>query len=422
MQHNDIYNLIKKLWPLNRSLAGVENRKSLKILKEICPNLMIKSFKSGSKVFDWTVPNEWNVREAYIKNSKGKKIVDFKKNNLHLMSYSEPVSKFINLKDLKKKLFSNKDLPNAIPYRTSFYKRDWGFCVTDNFIKKLKKDKYYVKIDSKFKKGLMNYGEIVIKGKSKKEILLTSNICHPSLANNELSGPSLLIYLAKHIIELKNLNYSYRILFLPETIGSIAYISKNFKQLKKNVIFGMSLICLAGPGNFTLVSSKYGNNYVDNIAKYAFKKYLKNSKILTWYHRGSDERQFGSPIIDIPFISISKTKYDTYKEYHTSLDNLNFINSKQILLSYNFLKKLIFIIENNCTPKVKYACEPFLQKYGLYNKNDEKSLNVDSKLSVDILSYADGTNSLCEISNILDLSFEKILKIYLELKKFKIVY
>ncbi len=425
MIHDDIFNLIKKLFPLNRSLTGKANRETLNILKTILPKLKIKSIKSGTKVYDWIVPDEWSVKEAYIRDVNGNKIVDFKNNNLHLVSFSTSVKAWLTYDQLQKKIFSIKKLPQAIPYRTTYYKKDWGFCLSENQRKKLKKQKYYVHIDSKFKKGVMNYGEILIRGKSKKEILITSNICHPSMANNELSGPCILIYLAKYINDLKNLNYSYRILFLPETIGSIAYISKNFVSLKKNVLFGMSLVCLAGPGNFTLVSSKYGNNYVDNITKYAFKNYLKKSKILAWYHRGSDERQFGSPIIDIPFISICKTKYDTYKEYHTSLDNLNYIKQTQISLSYNFLIKYICIIENNYTPSIKQPLEPFLQKYGLYGKKDKNSLNnklnVRSDLLENFLTYADGTNSLCDISNIMGCSFEKILEIYIELKNFKII-
>ena len=218
---NKIYKLAKRLFPINRSITGNGTRKTLEILKDHNENLKIKSIPSGSKVFDWVIPYEWNVKDAWIKDSRNKKIVDIKKNNLHLMSYSIPVNKRINIKELKKNLYSIRAKPNAIPYVTSYYEKKWGFCLSYNQLKKLKDKFYTVKIDSELKKGFLNYGEILIKGKSKKEILLSTYICHPSMANNELSGPCVAIFLSKWINSIKSRNYSYRLVFVPEKTSSI---------------------------------------------------------------------------------------------------------------------------------------------------------------------------------------------------------
>lgn len=425
MYEDEIIKLIHLLFPINRSITGQGNRKTLKELKKICNKLSIKSFKSGTKVFDWKIPDEWNVNNAYIVDPNGNKLLNFKENNLHLVSYSVPIKKYINFNILKRKIYSIKSLPSAIPYRTSYYNKDWGFCMSYNEKKKLKSGKYFVNIDSNFKNGKMHYGELFIKGKSKKEILLTSNICHPSLVNNELSGPCLLIYLAKYLLNNKNLNYSYRLIFIPETIGSIAYINKNLNYLKKNIIFGISLICLSGKGNFSLIKSKFGNKGIDNIAVAFFKKNIKKGKIYSWLSRGSDERQFGSPLIDIPFISISKTKFDSFKEYHTSLDNLDSLNKEDISKSFRIIKKFINTIEKNIFPKSNKTCEPFFQKYKLYKKVDNSALNNklsnESRLIRDFLSYSDGYNSLNEISKILRCSIKKTKEINKILINHKII-
>ena len=227
---NKIFKLAKKIFPFNRSLTGPGNVLTLVELRKIFKDLKIKKIKSNLKVFDWKVPLEWNVTKAIISEINGKVVIDFKKNNLHLISYSQPVNREISFKELKKYLFYLKKIPNAIPYRTTYYNKNWGFCLSYNQFKTLKKKKYKVEIRSEFKKGFMHYGEVLIKGKSKKEILLSTNICHPSLANNELSGPTVLIYIAKFIKKLRQRRFSYRIIFLPETIGSIAYLKKNFQK------------------------------------------------------------------------------------------------------------------------------------------------------------------------------------------------
>lgn len=400
---NKIYALAKELFPINRSITGSGVRKSLKILQKINKDLKIKGIPSGTKVFDWIIPQEWNVDEAWIKDSKNRKIIDFKNNNLHLMGYSLSVSKKITLKDLKKNLYSIKDKPNAIPYVTSYYKKKWGFCLSFNLLKNLKEDIYEVKIKSKFKKGFLNYGELIIPGKTKKEILLSTYICHPSMANNELSGPCVAIHLSKWIKSMKNRNYSYRIVFVPETIGSIAYLSKNYKKMIKNTVAGFNLTCLGDDRAYSYLPSRQENSLSDVIAKHVLKWTFKDYKSYSWLEKGSDERQYCSPGIDLPVATIMRTKYGEYPEYHTSDDNLiNVVTPKGLQGGYEIIKKAITAIEMNCNPLMKIKCEPMLSKYGLYPtyNNNDQSISSDLKdfKLIDFLSYCDGKRSLLEIA------------------------
>ncbi len=400
---NKIYKLAKRLFPINRSITGSGTRKTLEILKEHNKNLKIKSIPSGSKVFDWVIPYEWNVKDAWIKDVKNKKVIDIKKNNLHLMSYSIPVSKKMKLNNLKNHLYSIKAKPNAIPYVTSYYEKKWGFCLSYNQLKKLKDKFYTVKIDSELKKGFLNYGEILIKGKSKKEILLSTYICHPSMANNELSGPCVAIFLSKWINSIKSRNYSYRLVFVPETIGSIAYLSKNYKKMKKNTIAGYQLTCLGDDRTYSFLPSRQENSLSDKIGRHILKWTYKKFKTYSWLDRGSDERQYNSPGIEIPVASIMRSKYGEYPEYHTSDDNLKkVVSPKGLQGGYEIIKKSITAIENNCYPISNFLCEPMLSKrklYPIYKQNDQ---NITSDLAdfklINFLSYCDGKNSLLEIA------------------------
>ena len=343
--------LAKKLWPINRSLTGEGVRKTLKLIKKENRNLKIKSIKSGTKIFDWKIPSEWKINSAWIK-FKNKKIIDFKENNLHVVGYSKSVNKVIDYKNLVKKLHSLPNQKNAIPYVTSYYKRDWGFCCTENFKKNLdKKGKYKVFIDSNFKKGgKLNYGEIYFPGKQNEEILFVTNICHPSLANTELSGLCLLSEISKYLKKLTR-NFSYRILFIPETIGAIAFIKQNFNQLKKNTLAGFITVCVGDKGNFSYIPSRYGNNLADKSIKSVLKKNNIKYKKYSWLDRGSDERQFSSPYVDLPFASLTRSKYGTYKEYHTSLDKIgSVLTQKNLNKSLEVYKKLIHFLKEKFFP------------------------------------------------------------------------
>tara|TARA_B100001057_G_scaffold492477_1_gene584949 strand:- start:1509 stop:2810 length:1302 start_codon:yes stop_codon:yes gene_type:complete len=419
---NEIYSLCKKLFPLNRSLTGDGNRQTLNILKKYYKNLSIKEIKSGTKVYDWKIPLEWNVKEAWIKTPNGNKIADFKKNNLHLVGYSHRVKKTLNFKNLKKKLNYLKNQPNAIPYVTSYYKKNWGFCISFNEFKKLKKNgTYEINIDSKFKKGSLTYGEILIPGRSKKEVFLSTYICHPSMANNELSGPAVTIFLAKWIAKKKR-KYSYRIIFIPETIGSISYLSKNKNKLKKNVVAGFNITCVGDNRSYSYLPSRNGDTLSDRVGLYVLKNISKNYKKYSWLERGGDERQYCSPGVDLPVATIMRTKYATYKEYHTSLDNLNtVVSSKGLNGGFNLIKKAIETIEKNVYFISKFYGEPQMSKRNLYPSLSKKNIYKDTRLIMNVLSYCDGKHSIIDLSEKLSKSPIEIKKIIKKLIKKKII-
>ena len=358
---NKYYKLAKfNLFSICRSLTGRGIKKTLKIIKSEFSDLKIYSIPSGTKVFDWNVPSEWNVTDAYVLDKDNKKIINFKLNNLHLIGYSIPVNKILNKIQLFKNLYSLPKQPEAIPYITSYYKKYWGFCITHN--KKIEFDKNYKKND-KFKviiksnlnsKGNLNYGELIIPGKSKQEILISTYICHPSMANNELSGPIVAMSLIKHFKKFKKLNKTIRFIFIPETIGSITYLSKNLNKLKSNVIGGYNLSCIGDERQHSCMLSKYENSPSDKALLEAYKKLKIKFKLYSFLKRGSDERQYNSPGIDLPITSIFRSKYGEYPEYHTSLDDFNLVTIKGVKGGFKVAKKAIEILLNNIIPKIKF--------------------------------------------------------------------
>jgi aminopeptidase-like protein len=413
------YNIAKtKLFPIARSLTGDGVRKTLNIIQKEVPKLKIKKIKSGTKVFDWKIPREWNVVDAYIIDKYNNKIIDFKKNNLHLVSYSVPIKKNLTKKELFKNLYFLKNLPKAVPYVTSYYKKRWGFCISYNKYKILDKrysstDKFKVVINSSLnKKGYLNYGELILKGKSKKEILISTYICHPSMANNELSGPIISMGLI-NFFKKKKLNKTLRFIFIPETIGSISYLSKNIRYLKENVIGGYNLSCIGDERQHSCMFSKYQNSPSDEAVIEAYKKLnIKNYKIYSFLKRGSDERQYNSPGIDLKISSIFRTKYGEFPEYHTSLDNFNLVTLKGCMGGYNVAKKSIEILLDRDYPKCKIMCEPQLGRRGLYPTLSTKNKDKLIRSYMDFLQYADGTNSLEKISNLIKLDLKAVRKIY----------
>ena len=413
------YNIAKtKLFPITRSLTGDGVKKTLNIIQKELPKLKIKKFKSGIKVFDWNIPEEWNVTDAYVIDKYNNRIIDFKKNNLHLVGYSIPIKKNITKKELFKNLYFLKNQPKAIPYITSYYKRRWGFCISYNEYKILDKryslnDKFKVVINSNLnKKGNLNYGELILKGKSKKEILISTYICHPSMANNELSGPIVSMGLINYF-KNKKLNKTLRFIFIPETIGSISYLSKNIKYLKENVIGGYNLSCIGDERQHSCMFSKYQNSPSDEAVIEAYKLLkIKNYKVYPFLKRGSDERQYNSPGIDLKISSIFRTKYGEYPEYHTSLDNFNLVTLKGCVGGFNVARKSIEILLERIYPKCKIMCEPQMGKRGLYPTLSTKNENKLTRSYMDFLQYADGTNSLEKISNLIKLDLKSVKKIY----------
>jgi aminopeptidase-like protein len=423
-----ILNLKKKLkkwsedlFPINRSLTGSGNLTTLKYIKKnINSKLKIKKVASGTRCFDWRIPKEWNVTSAMLKSENGDIIADFSRNNLELMGYSTPVNKWVSYKNLKPHLFTLKKKPNAIPYVTSYYNKNWGFCLKYNKFKKLdKKKKYFVEIKSQIKKGYMHYGEIFIKGKSKKEILITSYICHPSMANNELSG-----ILASSLISkmIRNNKYSVRILLISETIGAIFFIKKYFKHLKSNLVAGINLTCVGISGPYTIISSINENSYADLITSRIGAQY-NSFKKLSFKFRGSNERQFGCQNLGLPFVTFCRKRYGEYKEYHTSLDNLKIINYNEIINSVNFVVKVINEINQNSIFIKKQFCELFLTKYNLISSigtEANRKIAFRKHLS-NYLAYISRSIDLKELAKITQANIFFINKLTAKLLKIRLI-
>ena len=402
----------KDLFPICRSITGDGVKKTLKYFLKINPEFKIINFRSGLKVFDWKIPQVWNINDAFIEHESGKKFAQFSKLNLHVVGYSSPINKILSKEKLLKHIYTQKNQPNSVPYVTSYYKKRWGFCLSENEKKKLPKGKYKVFIDNNFKKGNLKVAQAIIKGFSEKEIFFSSYICHPSMANNELSGPVLLNAIMKYV-KKKRRNFTYRFVLLPETIGSIAYLSKFKNIMKKNIICGYNLTCVGDDRAYSYVTSRDGNT----IADYFMDKNLKNIKNFKKYHfieRGSDERQYCSPGIDLPVCAFSRSK--KYKEYHTNKDNFKVVTQKGLMQSFKLMKKIIDQIENSTFPKAKIFCEPNLGKRNLYPTLSQKGSYNNIKTRMDLLAYADGGKSLDYISSLIKKPINKVNAEYKLLK------
>ena len=395
----EIYNFAQKLWPLNRSITGEGVRETLSEIKKLIPALKLHSIPSGTNVFDWTVPREWSVTEAYIVTPSGERVCDFNVNNLHLLGYSIPFEGRVSLKDLKEHLYTRPDQPDAIPYITSYYEERWGFCLSQDQYDQLEDGEYYVKVDTKHFDGVLNYGELIIPGKSSQEIFLSTYICHPSMANNELSGPTVVTYLAKWLLELEQLDYTYRIVFIPETIGSITYLSLHHDYMKKNIIAGFNVSCIGDERAYSYLPSRNGKTLSDSVAKHVLKHTDSNFKSYSWLDRGSDERQYCAPGIDLPIASIMRTKYGQYPEYHTSLDDLESVVTPNGLDGgYWALRRAIEAVEKNKKYHVTVFCEPQMGKRGLYPTLSNKKSGEKVRLMMDLISLCDGKRFLLEIA------------------------
>ena len=445
-----ISSLFQELFPICRSITGDGVRKSLKLLSHIT-NFDISEIPSGTKCFDWEIPNEWNIQDAFIKDSNGKKIIDFKNNNLHIVSYSEPVNETLNFDKLKNHLHTNPNLPDAIPYRTSYYNRTWGFCVPQKLFDKMNKDdNYNVVIDSSLTPGFLTYGEYFIKGKSKSEFIISTYCCHPSLANDNLSGMILWILLLKYM-KKKKTKFSYRFLIVPETIGAIAYLSKNEKNIS-NTCGGFILTCVGGPSDFTYKSTFHENHIIDETVEKTLSTLAIPFKKLPFSPRGSDERQFSSPAFRIPIGVLCKDKFHEYDSYHTSQDNLNFISVENILQSFHAYAQIINNLEkldesnlnneykefskNSKFPIFKSnnpKCEPMLSKRGLYpsiggslkhsNSTFQSMPENDEKLDLvlNTLFFSDGQMSIEQIAQKSNLPEKKIYECSKELVEFNLL-
>ena len=333
-----------------------------------------------------------------------------------------PFKGVLSLNQLQDHLYSLPDQPNAIPYITSYYKERWGFCIKHNDRMKLEKGEYKVVIDSVLFDGELNYAELIIEGSSDKEIFLSSYICHPSMANNELSGPTVLTYLSKWIKEQDELKHTYRIVFIPETIGSIAYLSLNYKNMKQKIVAGFNITCVGDDRSFSFLPSRNGNTLSDKVAKHVLKWTDSNFKSYNWTDRGSDERQYCAPGIDLPIASIMRTKFGEYPEYHTSLDDLkNVVTPSGLEGGFNVFVRAINALEKNIFPKTLILCEPQLSKRGLYPDLSTKNSKKESKTLFDLISWSDGSKDLLEISEIINVPIWNLYDLVEKLKEKKLI-
>lgn len=406
----EMHDLCFALWPITRSITGPGVRNTLGLLNEkLSGQMRIEAVPSGTAAFDWTVPDEWTIRDAWVENEQGERVIDFKANNLHLVGYSDPVDQWLELNELQQHLYSLPDQPEAIPYVTSYYERRWGFCVSDQQRRSLKPGRYRAVVDADLEPGVLNYGELVIPGESAQEIFLSTYVCHPSMANNELSGPVVTTAIARWLQSLPKRRYTYRVVFIPETIGSLVYLSRNLDSLKSNVIAGFNVSCIGDDRCYSYVPSRAGNTLSDRAARHAL-HYIDPDYIrYTWLDRGSDERQYCAPGIDLPIATIARSKYGQYPEYHTSLDDLRFVTPTGLSGGFHALRSAIETIEINVRPKATVLGEPHLSKRGLRpTLSSVDSYKQYSLAITHLLSYADGEKDLIEIADLIDIPVKRL--------------
>lgn len=402
-----MYQLAEELFPICRSITGEGIRYTLNRLKKEVPQIVLHEIPTGTKVFDWVVPKEWEISEAYIEDMKGNRIVDFQKNNLHVVGYSIPIDAIVSGDELQAHLYSLPEHPDWIPYVTSYYKERWGFCVTESSRKKLTDNQYHVVIKSKLFDGSLTYAELLIPGQVSDEIFFSTYACHPSMANNELSGPVVQIELAKLLMSRKN-KYSYRLIWIPETIGSITYLSKNLDYMKEHIIAGYNITCVGDDRAVSYIQSRKGNTIADRAAKNVLKYIAPDYMEYSYLNRGSDERQYNAPGIDLPVCSICRTKFHEYPEYHTSADDLKLISPKGLEKSYYIYKEIIQALEVNEIYRINCLCEPQLGPRGLYPTECFNRSSIAVKDMMDFIAYADGTMDLIEISDKINVPVKKL--------------
>jgi len=408
---DDMYGWASDLFPICRSITGDGVRETLAYFSKLLPGLTVHEVPSGTQAFDWTVPDEWNIRGAWIADEDGNRVVDFADNNLHVVGYSTPADEWLTLEELQPHLHSLPEQPDAIPYITSYYEKRWGFCLSHNQRERLRAGRYHVVIDSTLAPGSLTYGELILPGREEKEILLSTYICHPSMANNELSGPVVTAALASWIANNSERRFTYRILFLPETIGSIVYLSRHLEAMKRNTVAGFVATCIGDDRAYSLLLSRGGDTVADRAAKLVMSRHAPDYVEYSYLDRGSDERQYCSPGVDLPVVSIMRAGYNDYPEYHTSLDDLTLISPAGLAGGFTAIRKCIELLEHNRVYKVTVLCEPHLGGRGFYPTLGSRGVIRSVRSVTNVLAYADGTRDLVDVATHIGVSAEEVVEI-----------
>lgn len=411
MAGKEMYDLAVRLFPICRSITGDGFRQSLGIIREHVPEMQVFEVPSGTEVFDWTVPKEWNIRGGWIRRKDGETVIDFRDSNLHVLGYSVPIHQMVSREELLEHVYTQPEQPDWIPYVTSYYKERWGFCMSERQKQQLTDPEYEVCIDSTLADGSLTYGELIVPGETDEEVFFSTYLCHPSMANNELSGPCLMTALIRYVQSLPKRRYTYRFIIVPETIGSITYLSRNIKSMQQHVKAGFVLSCVGDDRTYSMVSTKYEDTLADrvleNVLHFHYPDYIRYS----FMKRASDERQYGSAGVGLPVCAFCRSKYHEYPEYHTSADDLSLISPAGLQGSYDVMVKVINALEYNRHYQMTCPCEPQLGKRGLYPTISQKGTYAAFRAMQHFTAYADGRNDLLAISEIIGTPVDQLIPI-----------
>ncbi len=401
-----MHDFISELYPICRSITGEGVRETLRIVQGQI-SLELHEVPTSTDVLDWTIPREWNIKDAYIMNSNGERVVDFRESNLHVMGYSVPVKEKMRLSELRKHLHTLPEQPDWIPYRTSYYNEDWAFCISQNQLLELDDDEYEVCIDSSLEDGYLTYGEYYLQGQTLEEVLISSHTCHPSMCNDNLSGIALVTFLAKYISTSSH-RYSYRFLFAPATIGSLTWLASNEENVHR-IKHGLVIACVGDPGSVTYKKSRRGDAEIDRVAKHVLRHYTEDYQIRDFSPYGYDERQYCSPGFNLTVGSLTRSPNGEFDEYHTSADNLDLVQPMYLADSFIKVLTILDVLEDNKTYMNLFPKgEPQLGKRGLYRKVGGPDIDMDPLAVLWVLNLSDGQHSLLSIADRADIKFDQI--------------
>jgi len=401
-----LYAFVERLFPINRSITGPGLRQTLAIIGERIP-LEITEIPSGTPVLDWTVPREWTLRDAFIADAAGRRIVDVRASNLHVMGYSTPVDATMRLDELRPHLHSIPEHPTWIPYRTSYYAEAWGFCLADEVLQRMDAGPYRVRIDSTLAAGSLTYGECILPGATDDEVILSAHVCHPSLANDNLSSIAIATFMASELAQREH-RYTYRILFAPGTIGAIAWLAQHESALGR-IRHGLTLACLGDRGPMTYKRTRRGDTVIDRAAAHVLTRRAPDAGVIDFVPYGSDERQFNSPGFDLPVGALSRTPYRQYSEYHTSADDLDFVSADALEDSLGALRQIVDVLERDRTyTNLAPKGEPQLGRRGLYPVTDGPELARRQLTMLWVLNQSDGAHSLLDVAERSGMTFEEL--------------